>query len=159
MGSHGETRVVNTINTINMNVDKEVFAAYAFYAGVVTVKMVAMSFLTARQRFATGVFISSEDATRPGMKTGVNENVERVRRAHQNDIENIIPFLFLGLLYIFTNPAYATALLAFRVFVGARILHTIVYLNIVPQPARALTFFVGVGVNLYLAYNIITHFM
>merc|ERR1719158_1233745 len=131
-----------------MNVDKEVFAAYAFYAAVVTVKMVAMSFLT-------GTFISSEDATRPGMKTGVNENVERVRRAHQNDIENIIPFLFLGLLYVFTNPAYATALLAYRVFVGARILHTIVYLNIVPQPARALTFFAGVGVNLYLAYNII----
>merc|ERR1712098_999643 len=121
MGSSSQARVVNTINTINtikMNVDKEVFAAYAFYAGVVTVKMVAMSFLTARQRFATGTFISSEDATRPGMKTGVNENVERVRRAHQNDIENIIPFLFLGLLYVFTNPAYATALLAYRVLSG-----------------------------------------
>ena len=45
---------------------------------------------------------------------GLNENVERVRRAHQNDIENILPFLILGFLYMFTNPAYATALLCYR---------------------------------------------
>merc|ERR1712055_884315 len=126
---------------------------------VVTVKMVVTSFLTARQRFATGTFISSEDATRPGTKTGLNEDVERVRRAHQNDIENIVPFLFLGLLYIFTNPAYATALLVFRLFAGARILHTIVYLNVIPQPARALTFFAGLGVNYYMAYKVIVNFM
>ena len=44
-----------------MNVDQDLFSAYAFYAGVVTVKMLIMSFLTARQRFANGVFISSED--------------------------------------------------------------------------------------------------
>ena len=44
-----------------MDVDKDLFSAYAFYAGVVTLKMLVMSFLTARQRFANGVFISSED--------------------------------------------------------------------------------------------------
>ena len=44
-----------------MNVDQDLFSAYAFYAGVVTLKMLIMSFLTARQRFANGVFISSED--------------------------------------------------------------------------------------------------
>merc|ERR1711892_289522 len=146
-------------NTVNMNVEKELFGAYAFYAGVVTVKMMAMAFLTARQRFATGTFISSEDALKPGTKTGVNENVERVRRAHQNDIENIVPFLILGLLYIFTNPAFDTALLTFRIFVGARVLHSIVYLTVIPRPARALTFFVGVGVNLFMAYKVIVHFM
>merc|ERR1719350_159894 len=90
-----------------------------------------------------------------GAKVGVHEDVERVRRAHQNDIENIIPFLILGFIYIFTNPAYSTALLVFRLFAGARILHSIVYLLIIPQPARAITFFVGVGVNLFMAFKII----
>merc|ERR1712212_136838 len=142
-----------------MNADPELFKAYAFYAAVVTVKVLMMAFLTARQRFRTGVFISSEDAKQPGTKTGVNEDVERVRRAHQNDIENVFPFLFLGFLYIFTNPAYSTALLVFRLFAGARILHTIVYLNVIPQPARALTFFAGLGVNYYMAYKIFVAFM
>ena len=48
-------------NQIIMNVDQDLFSAYAFYAGVVTLKMLVMSFLTARARFANGVFISSED--------------------------------------------------------------------------------------------------
>merc|ERR1712133_297996 len=121
-----------------MDVEKELFAAYAFYAGIVTLKMVIMSPLTARQRFKTNTFISSEDAVRPGTKTGIAEDVERVRRCHQNDIENILSFLILGFLYIFTNPAYSTALFVYRLFVGARLLHTFVYLFVIPQPARAL---------------------
>merc|ERR1712001_788652 len=155
MGSvpHSSTR-------INMlNVEKELFQAYAFYTAIVVVKMLIMSFLTARQRFKTMTFISSEDAKQPGSKCGSNENVERVRRAHQNDIENILPFLILGFLYMFTNPAYSTALLCYRLFVGARILHSIVYLLVIPQPSRALAFFVGIFVNLFMAYKIITTFM
>ena len=55
-------------DTMSMKVDQELFQAYAFYAGIVTAKMLVMSFLTARQRFRTGVFISSEDAKQPGTK-------------------------------------------------------------------------------------------
>ena len=97
-----------------LNVSEDLFKAYAFYTAILTCKMMVMSFLTARQRFRTMTFISSEDAKQPGAKTGVNEDVERVRRAHQNDIENIVPFAILGFIYIFTNPAYSTALFCFR---------------------------------------------
>jgi len=144
-----------------LSVDQGLFECYAFYAGVILAKMLVMSFLTARQRFRTGTFISSEDIVgqeAKGYKTGQNDDVERVRRAHQNDLENILPFLILGLLYIFTNPELATATLVFRIFVGARIMHTVVYLLVVPQPARALAFFGGIGVNFYLAYKVITAF-
>ncbi len=34
-----------------MDISKEVFGAFAFYAAIVTVKMVLMSLATARQRF------------------------------------------------------------------------------------------------------------
>ena len=51
-----------------MNVDKELFGAFAFYAGIVTIKMMVMSFLTARQRFKVGVFTSPEDAVGQGHK-------------------------------------------------------------------------------------------
>ena len=46
-----------------------------------------------------------------------------------------------------------------RLFVGARIVHTIVYLLVIPQPSRALAFFVNVGVNIFMAYKIIVTFM
>merc|ERR1712179_893080 len=128
-----------------LSVNQGLFEAYAFYAAVIIAKVLAMSLLTARQRFRTRTFISSEDIAgkeNMGFTTGANEDVERVRRAHQNDIENIFPFLILGLLYIFTNPELATA--------------TVVYLLVVPQPARALAFFGGLGVNIYLAYKVIS---
>ena len=56
-----------------MNVEKELFGAYAFYAGVVTVKMMAMAFLTARQRISTSTFANSEDATDAGAKVCITE--------------------------------------------------------------------------------------
>jgi len=147
---------------MGLNVDQELFEAFAFYAAVVLVKMLFMAFLTARQRFGTGTFISSEDIVgkeKKGFTTAPNENVERVRRAHLNDIENIVPFFCLGLLYIFTSPALATALLVFRIFAACRIAHSIVYLLVIPQPARALAFFGGMGVNLFMGYKIITAFI
>merc|ERR1711992_161149 len=146
-------------DTMSMKVDQELFQAYAFYAGIVTAKMLVMSFLTARQRFRTGVFISSEDAKQPGTKTGVHEDVERVRRAHLNDMENILPFFCLAILYIFTEPALSTATLLFRIFAACRIVHTIAYVLPLPQPTRTLSFFGGVAVNYYMAFNILATFV
>ena len=53
-----------------------------------------------------------------------------MRRAHQNDIENIVPFALLSGLYLaVANPALFTAKIVFYGFTAARVLHSIVYLN------------------------------
>ena len=59
------------------------------------------------------------------MKT--SDDVERVRRCHQNDLENVLPFVAIGGLYLTTNPALGTAKLLFRSFAAARYFHTLVY--------------------------------
>ena len=51
----------NLQHQIIMNVDQDLFSAYAFYAGVVTLKMLVMSLLTIRTRITNRVFMSSED--------------------------------------------------------------------------------------------------
>jgi glutathione S-transferase len=76
-------------------------------------------------------------------------------RAHLNDLENIVPFLGIGLLYSLSGPDLSTALLHFRLFVGARIYHTIAYLTPFPQPNRGLAFFVGFGVTFSMAYRLL----
>ena len=58
-----------------LNVEKELFEAYAFYTAITVLKMVIMSFLTARQRFKTMTFISSEDAKQPGTKVCGNSTI------------------------------------------------------------------------------------
>jgi len=130
------------------NLSNPVFVSYAFYAVVVLIKMMLMSQLTAVKRVSNKAFSSPEDASYfSGGKLGVKtiEEVERVRRNHLNDVENIPAFLFLGLLYVTIQPNPATALWHFRVFAISRVLHTLVYQLAVPQPARGLAFSIGVA--------------
>lgn len=83
-------------------------------------------------------------------------NVERVRRAHRNDLENIVPFFVIGLLYTLTNPSAFLAINLFRAVGIARIAHTLVYaVVVVPQPARALAFFVALLATVYMALQVV----
>ena len=57
--------------------------------------------------------------------------------AHLNDLENILPFLVLGLLFVGTNPSLSWARTLFRVFTTGRFLHTFVYaVFVIPQPGN-----------------------
>lgn len=52
-----------------------------------------------------------------------------------NDLENILPFLVLGLIFVGTNPSLSWARTLFRVFTAGRFLHTFVYaIFVIPQP-------------------------
>uniref|UniRef100_A0A8C8Z584 Microsomal glutathione S-transferase 1 n=1 Tax=Prolemur simus TaxID=1328070 RepID=A0A8C8Z584_PROSS len=142
-------------------VENEVFMAFASYATIVLSKMMFMSTATAFYRLTRKVFVNPEDCTSFGRGENAkkylrtDDRVERVRRAHLNDLENIVPFLGIGLLYSLSGPDLSTALLHFRLFVGARIYHTIAYLTPLPQPNRALGFFIGYGVTFSMAYSLL----
>ena len=59
-----------------------------------------------------------------------NEGVERVRRCHQNDIENIFPFVFLSGIYIVVvAPSLFAAKCVFYGFTASRLVHSFVYLQ------------------------------
>lgn len=73
-------------------------------------------------------------------------------RAHRNDMENILPYFTMALLYICTDPDPTVARNLFRVAAAARIIHTLVYAFYpVPQPSRLLAFFTMFGITIYMA--------
>ncbi|XP_051544049.1 microsomal glutathione S-transferase 1.1 [Myxocyprinus asiaticus] len=143
-------------------IDSEVFLAFSTYATIVILKMMLMSPITSYYRLTKKVFSNLEDTSL--VKTcedrkklvRVDPDVERVRRCHQNDLENIIPFVVIGLLYALTGPDLSSALLHFRVFVGSRIIHTVAYVMALPQPSRALAWMVGLFTTLSMAYRVLT---
>ncbi|XP_072255971.1 microsomal glutathione S-transferase 1 [Pyxicephalus adspersus] len=146
------------MSAIKQLADNEVFRAFATYVAVVLLKMMLMSLITSYYRLTRNVFANLEDAI-GHVKGGdakkyvrTDERVERVRRCHLNDIENIVPFVGIGLVYTLSNPELSIALLHFRIFATSRILHTIFYLTPLPQPSRALSFFIGFLVNASMAY-------
>ena len=89
-----------------------------------------------------------------------DEDVERVRRAHRNDLENILPFFIAGFFYVLTNPSVFIAVNLFRAAAIARIVHTSVYaVVVVPQPARGIAFFVCIGATFYMSISTAIYFM
>jgi len=141
-----------------MEVDQAVFNIYALSVALLVAKTAIMSLLTARQRFKNKIFISREDVV--GMKdakaAGTNEDVERVRRAHHNDLENIPIFILLAAVYmVVAQPCVFTAKMLFYGFTAARYFHTVVYLNEIRQPARALGFFAGLIITMFMCGKIV----
>ncbi|XP_063786717.1 microsomal glutathione S-transferase 1 [Pseudophryne corroboree] len=144
------------MSVVTQLAENDVFRAYTTYAAIVLLKMIVMSPITAYYRMTRKAFANPEDAAMRGgdikkyLRT--DQDVERVRRCHLNDLENIVPFIGLGLVYALSNPDLHVALLHFRIFAGSRVLHTISYLVPLPQPSRALTFSAGLLVNVSMAY-------
>jgi glutathione S-transferase len=86
--------------------------------------------------------------------------VKFVFRGHLNDLENILPFIAVAFFYVLTDPTEFLAVNLFRAFTVARILHTFVYaIVIIPQPSRVLAFGVGYSITIYMALQVILHFL
>nr|AIL23554.1 microsomal glutathione S-transferase [Tenebrio molitor] len=140
--------------------ENPVFRTYCFYSSILVVKMLFMSPLTGLTRFRFKAFANPEDGATMKIKPRVDDKVERIRRAHLNDLENISVFYVIGFIYTLTNPSVAWATLLFRVFTAARFIHTFVYaVFVVPQPARALSWATGFVITGYMAFKSIMHFL
>ncbi|KAJ7329216.1 hypothetical protein JRQ81_015390 [Phrynocephalus forsythii] len=154
-------RILTKMLDITDLIDVEVTAAYVKYAIFVIVKMMLMSVATAFFRMKNKAFANPEDVVRYGKEEiakkylRTDPDVERVRRAHLNDLENIVPFLFIGFFYSFSGAGLSTALLHYRIFLGSRIFHTVSYLVPLPQPCRALSWLAGYLVTFSMMYRLV----
>eukprot|EP01100_Stratorugosa_tubuloviscum_P000581 TRINITY_DN1128_c0_g2_i1.p1 TRINITY_DN1128_c0_g2~~TRINITY_DN1128_c0_g2_i1.p1 ORF type:complete len:144 (-),score=50.05 TRINITY_DN1128_c0_g2_i1:93-524(-) len=137
---------------MSIPLEKHLFTVYASSVALLALKMLSMSFSTAFFRFKTGTFANPED--NKGKKSQPNESVERVRRAHLNDLENIPIFLFVAFVYLTTNPSLWSAQVYLYSFVAARFIHTLTYLFAI-QPFRAISFFVGVLATIGMSVQIL----
>nr|QHU80006.1 microsomal glutathione S-transferase 1 [Bemisia tabaci] len=142
------------------SLDNPVFTAYIFYTSILLLKMLFMVFVIGSQRFKKGIFISEEDkALHPKAKIRHDDpDIERCRRAHQNDLENIPAFILAGALYQLTSPSAWLAIQLFRFGTIARIVHTFVYaIVVIPQPTRAIAFFVSFAITVYMLVQTILY--
>jgi len=130
---------------------------YALTAIILALKMSAISIVQGRARTQAKKFLNPEDARTLGGES-VTEEVEMVLRggrAWRNDLENIPIFLILGWIYVAAGLSTTLFIIYCAVFVIARILHTICYLNAV-QPLRTISFVVGSLAMLGLIINLFT---
>uniref|UniRef100_A0A3P8RGS0 Prostaglandin E synthase n=1 Tax=Astatotilapia calliptera TaxID=8154 RepID=A0A3P8RGS0_ASTCA len=119
-----------------------VFSCFVFYGVLLVLKMYVIAVITGQIRLRKKAFANPEDALRHGGLQYHREDpyVERCRRAHINDMENILPFLFLGAIYSMTGPSLWVARLHFLVFFICRVLHSVAYLLALQAPTRSVAY-------------------
>jgi uncharacterized MAPEG superfamily protein len=128
---------------------------------ILVLKMMVLGSYTSTIRIRRKVFATPEDYNLQGVEpsSGVDPDIERARRAHRNDLENILPFFGVGLFYALTQPSAIGAQICFIGFTVARFLHTLFYVRS-QQPHRTIVFLVGYVLMVWMAvaagYSILT---
>ena len=131
-----------------MTFENPVFVTYVIAATLMIIKMMGQGWITvARMMKVGGGFLNPEDAAgglanpnpRPG-QLDADDFVERSRRMHGNDLENIPAFLIAGLLFALTQPPLLVAQVVLYGFVATRLAHFWAYFTAKSHEVRA-TFF------------------
>jgi glutathione S-transferase len=125
--------------------DNPVFRTYAIAAALMVLKMAGQSWMTVyRMTKAKAGLRSPEDLKKSPLNPDPNpaqlepnEYVERSRRLHLNDCENIPPFLVVGLLFVATSPPLWVAQLVLYGYVATRVLHFLAYVTAQLHDVRA----------------------
>jgi len=138
-----------------------VFTSYAIAAALMILKIMGQGWMTVyRMMKVGGGFLNPEDqgkgwanpTPRPGQLES-DDYVERSRRMHRNDTENIPAFLVAGLLFVWTGPPLWVAQCLLFGYVATRLAHFWAYLTAKPHEVRATFFSVGslivIGMAIY----------
>ncbi|AKJ01823.1 prostaglandin-E synthase 1 [Archangium gephyra] len=117
------------------------FRLYALCAVILVIKMFGVGLYTVRTRSRLKVALNPEDAARFNAQLAATEHpdVERVLRAHRNDLENIPGFLILGLIAVLAGAPVLGLQICFIVYTAARVVYSVAYVKAM-QPWRSMTF-------------------
>ncbi|NQU70407.1 MAG: MAPEG family protein [Rhodospirillales bacterium] len=85
----------------------------------------------------------------------LSDYVDRSRRMHRNDLENIPAFLVCGLLFVVAGPSYLLASILMYGFVGARLIHALVYASKQSHEIRATFYTIGSVVVIIMAVYVL----
>ena len=134
-----------------LNLQNPVFLVYTFAASVMVLKVMGQGWMTVyRMLKVNGGWASPEDL-RPGMinktpdvsQLDANDYVERSRRMHRNDLENIPAFWISGFLFVLAEPSLILGQILLYGFVVARLMHSIAYATQRSHEVRATFYTVG----------------
>ena len=143
--------------------DNPVFRWYAIAAAIMIIKMMSQGWITVfRMMKVNGGFRYPEDANkgpanpnpRPDQLVP-DEYVQRSRRMHENDTENVPLFLIAGLIYVCTAPGIVLAASLFSAYVLSRLAHFFVVLTARSHELRATFWTIGSVIIYFMAGAIV----
>ena len=128
-----------------LTMENPVFVTYMIAAAIMVLKIMGQGWMTVYRMLKINAGWASPEDLRPGLinrkpspeQLEVNDYVDRSRRMHRNDLENIPAFLACGLIFVASGPSFVLANSMMFGFVAARLLHTLAYATRQSHEVRA----------------------
>lgn len=143
--------------------DNPVFQAYAAAAALIILKLMLHAYFTVYRMIKSNRgLLNPEDLNKTVMNPDPspeqikpNDYVERTRRMHRNEMENGLPFLACGLLFVLTDPNLLLAQVLCYGYVVARLLHFGAYALAMAHEVRATFFTIGSLMTMAMAVMVL----
>ena len=142
-----------------LSLENSVFTVYVIAASLMVLKVMGQGWMTVHRMLKVGGGWASPEDLRIGLinrepdplQLKVNDYVDRSRRMHRNDLENIPAFWAAGFLFVLVDPALLLAQVLLYGFVGARIAHFWAYASEQSHEVRATSYTIGSVIVIFMA--------
>ena len=133
------------------SMENPVFTVYMVAAAIMILKIMGQGWMTVFRMLKSDSGFASPEDLRSGLinrnprpdQLEANDYVDRSRRMHRNDLENIPAFLACGLIFVAAGPSYFLASILMYGFVAARLAHTLAYATEQSHEVRATLYTIG----------------
>lgn len=144
--------------------DNPVFRTYLIAVALTVLKVMGQGWMTVYRMNRSNAGLASPEDLRPGAynrapdpkQLEVNDYVDRSRRIHRNDLENIPAFWAVGIAMVAVAPPLWLAQVLMYGFVAARYLHTVAYATAQSHEVRSVPYTVGslivIGMAVYVFF-------
>ena len=142
-----------------LTLENPVFVAYLAASAIMVLKVMGQGWMTVYRMLKVGAGYASPEDLQKGLinkspepsQLEVNEYVDRSRRMHRNDLENIPAFWVAGLMFVAINPPLWLAQVLMYGFVVARLAHFWAYATEHSHEIRATFYTAGSLIVIYMA--------
>jgi glutathione S-transferase len=146
-----------------LTLQNPVFATYAIAAALMILKIMGQGWITVYRMLKVSSGWASPEDLRAGLinrnphaeQLEVNDYVDRSRRIHRNDLENIPAFLACGLLFVLAGPPLLLAQILMYGFAATRLVHTMVYATKQSHEVRATFYTIGSVIVIVMALYVL----
>jgi glutathione S-transferase len=132
-------------------IENPVFVTWIIATALTVLKVMGQGWMTVYRMMKVGGGYAAPEDLRPGLinrapdpsQLEVNDYVDRSRRMHRNDLENIPAFWAAGLAFVAVAPPLWLAQVLMYGFVAARACHALAYATAQSHEMRATFYSVG----------------
>ena len=142
-----------------LHVGNPVFVTYLVSSALLVLKVMGQGWVTVYRMMNVKAGYASPEDLRPGLinrapqpgQLEVNDYVDRSRRMHRNDLENIPGFWIAGLLFVTVSPPLGLTQDLMYGFVAARAAHAVAYATAQSHEVRATFYTIGSMIVIVMA--------